>query len=91
MRIRWLAVFLLCVSSICFAQTSNSDSRNLSMCMTGTYPALCNHNLLTPAQAQQVHDAEARHNLSMCMTGTYPALCNHNLLTPAASPTGARC
>ena len=29
--------------------------------MTGTYPALCNHNLLTPAQAQQVHDAEARH------------------------------
>jgi len=46
------------------------------------YPALCNHSLLTPTQAQQVHEAELRHNLNTCLTGMYPALCNHSLLTP---------
>ena len=80
---RFLPPLVLWMSISASAQGTYSDAaQNLRTCLTGTYPALCNHSLLTPTQAQEVRAAELRANLSTCMTGRYPALCNHGLLTP---------
>jgi hypothetical protein len=54
--------------------------RNLEICLSGKYPALCNHRALTPDQLQQAGAAEKRENLRVCMTGKYPALCDHSKL-----------
>ena len=34
-----------------------NSTQNLQTCLSGKYPALCNHSLLTPSQAQQVRSA----------------------------------
>jgi hypothetical protein len=72
-----IAVF----SGTLVAQTNATS--NLATCLTGRYPALCNHDLLTFEQRRQVAAAETRENLSMCMTGNYPALCDHSKLSPS--------
>lgn len=54
---------------------------NLSTCLDGRYPALCDHTALTPEQLKQVHAAEHRANLNACLDGRYPALCRHLDLT----------
>lgn len=57
--------------------------RNLEMCRSGRYPALCNHSLLSRDELVRTREAERRENLKTCMSGLYPALCRHDLLTPA--------
>jgi hypothetical protein len=59
-----------------------SASRNLSNCLSGKYPSLCDYSRLTHDQVREAHAAEARENLSICLTGKYPTLCKHSLLTP---------
>src|ERR1022692_3858310 len=77
-----LVVLVISTPLLAFSQNAYpNSSQNLQTCLSGRYPALCNHSLLTPTQAQQVKAAELRQNLDTCMTGRYPALCNHNVLT----------
>jgi len=66
-------------------QTSAQQSReqNLQTCLSGKYPALCRHDLLSTEERIQVRSAELRENLKICLTGKYPALCNHADLTPS--------
>ena len=59
-----------------------SADRNLEICLSGKYPALCKHTALTEDQLQRVRAAERRENLAVCLTGKYPALCRHAQLTP---------
>lgn len=79
-----LVVLVISTPLLAFSQNAYpNSSQNLQTCLSGKYPALCNHSLLTPTQAEQVRQAELRESLNTCMTGRYPALCKHNLLTPA--------
>jgi hypothetical protein len=59
-----------------------SKPTNLETCLSGKYPALCDHASLTPDQQKRVAAAEKRENLNVCMIGRYPALCRHDLLEP---------
>jgi hypothetical protein len=49
--------------------------------MTGRYPSLCKHSLLSSEEAGRVRVAEKQENLSTCLLGRYPTLCNHSLLS----------
>lgn len=55
---------------------------NLSSCLSGRYPSLCNKSLLSDSQRQQANLAERSENLKTCLTGKYPSLCKRNLLSP---------
>jgi hypothetical protein len=55
---------------------------NLSSCLSGKYPSLCNKGLLSDSQRQQANLAERSENLKTCLTGKYPSLCKRNLLSP---------
>ena len=59
-----------------------SESSNLRTCLSGNYPSLCKHHLLTPEQTRQVDTAERRENYRTCSSGNYPSLCKRHLLTP---------
>jgi hypothetical protein len=61
--------------------------QNLTTCMSGTAPSLCQHNLLTPQQAEAVRQAELRQNYTMCSSGRLPGVCRHDLLTPEQAET----
>ncbi len=61
--------------------------QNLTTCMSGVAPSLCQHNLLTPQQAEAVRQAELRQNYSTCSSGRLPGLCRHDLLTPEQAET----
>jgi hypothetical protein len=74
-----LAVFITFVVS---ASAQNAATSNLQTCMSGKYPALCDHTALSIEQAKEVHLSENRENLQLCLTGRYPALCDHTRLTP---------
>lgn len=60
---------------------STSDPRNLALCMSGSYPSLCKHGLLTPEEAEQVSASERRVNFQTCSSGNFPSLCKRSLLT----------
>jgi hypothetical protein len=65
---------------ICFvANAALAD--NLSTCLTGKYPSLCDKSKLTDGQRQQSIVAERSENLKTCMSGKYPILCKKNLLS----------
>lgn len=64
------------------SRAQDPGDRNLQTCLTGKYPALCDHTRLTPDQLRAVTAAELRENLRVCSTGKYPALCDHSKLTP---------
>ena len=57
------------------------DAENFRTCISGNYPSLCKHNLLTPREATRVAAAERSANFKTCISGNYPSLCKHNLLT----------
>lgn len=57
------------------------DRENYETCISGEYPSLCKHNLLTREEAVQVEAAEKRANFRTCISGEYPSLCKHSLLT----------
>lgn len=57
-----------------------SPQDNLSTCMLGYFPTLCDHSKLTSSQAVNVAAAERRDNYVTCISGDYPALCHHDLL-----------
>jgi hypothetical protein len=66
------------------AVSNRSDpeyARNLNTCLSGSYPMLCKHEVLTPEEAEQVKQAELAKNFETCVSGRYPSLCNHELLT----------
>jgi hypothetical protein len=73
------AALILAVVPPAFGQRSPDE--NLRTCLTGQYPALCNHSLLVPHELRWVQGAERRENLRTCLTGRYPALCRHSMLT----------
>ncbi len=57
--------------------------QNLTRCLEGRYPKLCNHNLLSASDLQKVRVAEYNANLRICLDGRYPSLCHHSILTEA--------
>jgi peptidoglycan hydrolase-like protein with peptidoglycan-binding domain len=61
--------------------TGSRDRANYQTCISGNYPTLCKHDLLTTDEAGEVAEAERRANLRTCSTGEYPTLCKHGLLT----------
>ena len=70
------------VSAGPYEDTINAERReNLKTCLSGKYPSLCRHNLLSSQEAQQVSAAEREENLTTCLSGKYPSLCKHNLLS----------
>jgi hypothetical protein len=71
----------VCVAAAAFSQ--ETLQRNLEICLSGKYPALCEHRALTPDQLRQAGAAEKRENLRVCVTGKYPALCDHSTLAVA--------
>jgi hypothetical protein len=54
---------------------------NLSTCLDGRYPVLCDHTVLKPDEKVRVQAAERNANYSTCLIGKYPALCRHQDLT----------
>ena len=60
---------------------ASRDRENFKTCISGEYPSLCNHSLLTRDEALQVAAAEKRANFRTCISGEYPSLCNRTLLT----------
>lgn len=85
MLIRSFFVVIVLTETLLHAQ--GEKQQNLKTCLSGKYPALCNHSLLTPEQLQQVTAAEKRENLKVCMSGKYPALCDHSKLSAAEAAT----
>jgi hypothetical protein len=77
-----VAIFVSVATTSAIPQNATTQ-RNLEVCLSGKYPALCNRAALTPDQLQQVRAAEIRENLQRCMTGKYPALCDHSMLNAA--------
>ncbi len=69
-----LAILLAAVSASVFADN------NLSTCLAGKYPSLCDKSRLSYAQLGKVKRAELRENLKICLIGKYAALCKHDLL-----------
>lgn len=57
------------------------DRENFATCISGEYPSLCKHSLLTREEAVQVEAAEKRANFGTCISGEYPSLCKHSWLT----------
>jgi hypothetical protein len=80
-RASLIAVAVCMMAASAFSQ--EKLQRNLDLCLSGKYPALCNHGALTPDQLQRAGAAEKRENLRVCMTGKYPALCDHSKLAAA--------
>jgi len=76
-----LLVAFLVTALPCSAQKSADG--NLSTCLSGKYPSLCDYSRLTQDQAAEARAAEARENLNTCLTGRYPSLCRHALLSAA--------
>ena len=64
-----------------FVASSNLHASNLSTCLDGRYPVLCDRSILTQSQLKSVDDAEHRANLKSCLDGRYPVLCRHGDLT----------
>jgi len=64
-----------------YVNEASRDKENYRKCIDGRHPALCNHSLLTQAEAARVAAAEHKANFEKCIDGRYPALCNHSLLT----------
>lgn len=76
-----VATFLVLASgSPSFGQGTEAKRRNLETCLSGQYPILCKHSLLTPDELERVREAERAANLRTCLTGKYPILCRHALL-----------
>ncbi|GEJ56672.1 hypothetical protein [Anaeromyxobacter diazotrophicus] len=72
--------FSLMVATL-IAAAAPARADNLETCLTGRYPTLCKHKLLTKDQLTAVREAERRANVDACMAGRYPTLCKHDLLT----------
>lgn len=75
------AVLIAVASSSVKAQTDYERSQNLTACLSGRYPVLCNKNWLGPEELKKVESAERRENLKTCLTGRYPVLCNKKILS----------
>ncbi len=79
-------VGLLAVTLNAVSAFGATDQRNLETCLSGKYPALCDHGALTQEQLRKVRAAEYRENLAVCLTGKYPALCRHGDLIAEDRP-----
>jgi len=64
---------LISIGSLAFAD-------NLSICLSGKFPSLCDKSKLTESQKKTAREAEVRENLNMCLLGKFPTLCNKSLL-----------
>ena len=66
-------------------QNVNADTarENLSRCLSGNYPSLCNYGLLSSEDLARTKEAERQVNLKRCLTGNYSSLCNYGLLSSA--------
>lgn len=63
------------------AQPDFERSQNLTICLSGRYPALCKKQWLNADESKKVEIAERRENMRTCLTGRYPALCNRGKLS----------
>jgi hypothetical protein len=82
-RGRWLLLASMLGWSLASAQSDQQRAQNLSVCLQGRYPVLCQHDWLTARQREKVSAAERAQNLSLCLQGKYPVLCDHGALTDA--------
>lgn len=57
------------------------SSENLKICLSGKYPSLCKHHLLTNDELIRTKEAERKENLKICLTGKYKSLCKYDLLS----------
>lgn len=71
--------------TLSFFMISASFADNLSTCLSGKFPTLCNKAHLTDTQRSQADSAERIENSKICLTGKYPSLCKKGLLTPSES------
>lgn len=69
---------MLLILSNASAETARE---NLSRCLSGNYPSLCNYSLLSSADLARAKKAERQVNLNRCLTGNYPSLCDYSLLS----------
>jgi DNA-binding helix-hairpin-helix protein with protein kinase domain len=60
---------------------ASKDRDNFRTCISGNYPSLCKHDLLSLEEAAQAAAAEKRVNFQTCISGNYPSLCKHDVLT----------
>jgi hypothetical protein len=68
-----------CCIGIWFS-TGFAYADNLSNCLDGKYPILCDKSKLNDQQRKQAEIAERRENLNTCLSGRYPTLCKKQLL-----------
>lgn len=59
----------------------SGNPENFNTCISGEWPNLCKHSLLSQEEAEQVAAAERRANFKTCIAGEWPNLCKHKLLT----------
>jgi hypothetical protein len=74
-------IFALLALLVISKAHADNPQQNLSRCLTGNYPSLCDYGLLTSAELARAKDAERQVNLNRCLTGNYPSLCNYGLLS----------
>ena len=73
-------LIILLVISRAYAVTAQE---NLSRCLSGNYPSLCDYGLLSSAELGRTKEAERQVNLNRCLAGNYPSLCDYGLLSSA--------
>ena len=60
---------------------ASKDRDNFRTCISGNFPTVCKHDLLTKEEAAQAAAAEKRANFQTCISGNFPTVCKHDLLT----------
>jgi hypothetical protein len=73
--------YLCAIAAALVSVSAAAQPSNLSTCLDGRYPTLCNRALLTIDQRALAEAAERRENLKTCLNGRYPSLCRRPLLT----------
>ena len=68
------------ILGLLWCSTGNSMD-NVSTCLSGKFPSLCNYSLLTNEQKKLAKQAELAENFRTCASGKFPSLCKHHLLT----------
>ena len=76
-------IFISLVFLVLSKAYADTKRENLSRCLSGNYPSLCNYGLLSSSDLASAKEAERQVNLKRCLTGNYPSLCNYGLLSSA--------
>jgi hypothetical protein len=83
MKIVTIGLAAASVIILAASEGAQSQRNNLTTCLSGRYPRICDHSELDTEQLRLVTEAEHRENLRVCMTGKYQTLCDLSKLTTA--------